>query len=190
MARRTLLITAAVVGVSTLVWLLFFGLPRWYGSKAARASAPASPAPPAVAGRKINARLFYVADDGTRLVGIERDVAFGDSMVEQARQIVEAQIAPVAEPLVSAIPADTKVRAVFVTDQGEAFVDLSRELINGHTGGSMSETLTVYTLVNALTVNLPAVTSVQLLIDGKPVDTLVGHVDVRRPLSKNLEWVQ
>jgi hypothetical protein len=47
--------------------------------------------------------------------------------------------------------------------------------------------LTIYTIVHALTFNLPAVTAVQLLVDGKEVDTLAGHVDLRRPLSKNLQ---
>ena len=40
-----------------------------------------------------------------------------------------------------------------------------------------------------LTVNLPAVTRVQILVDGKEVDTLAGHVDLRHPLAKSLEWV-
>ena len=47
----------------------------------------------------------------------------------------------------------------------------------------------MYTIVNALTDNLPAITAVQILIDGHEVDTLAGHVDLRRPLRKNLEWV-
>ena len=50
--------------------------------------------------------------------------------------------------------------------------------------------LTIYTIVNALTVNLPAVTSVQVLVDGKEVDTLAGHIDLRQPLAKNLSWIQ
>ena len=79
---------------------------------------------PAAPGRKIKARLFYVADDGTRLTSVERDVAFGEGAVEQAREIVAAQIAPVAEPLVSAIPPGTTLRAVFITRTGDAFVDL------------------------------------------------------------------
>ena len=45
-------------------------------------------------------------------------------------------------------------------------------------------------LVDALTVNLPAISAVQVLIDGREVETLAGHVDLRRPLSKNLRWVQ
>ena len=62
-------------------------------------------------------------------------------------------------------------------------------IVAKHPGGSLDEIFTVYTLVNALTVNLPAVTRVQILVDGKEVDTLAGHVDLRHPLSKSMEWV-
>jgi len=44
--------------------------------------------------------------------------------------------------------------------------------------------------VNALTVNLPAIQRVQILIDGKEVDTLAGHIDLRHPLQKQLKWVK
>ena len=54
-----------------------------------------------------------------------------------------------------------------------------------HPGGSLDELLTVHAIVDALTVNLPSITSVQILIDGKEVDTLAGHVDLRRPLPAN-----
>jgi len=27
-------------------------------------------------------------------------------------------------------------------------------------------------------------------VDGKEVETLSGHIDLRRPLAKNLTWVQ
>ncbi len=49
---------------------------------------------------------------------------------------------------------------------------------------------TIYSIVNALTVNLPAITRVQILIDGKEADTLAGHVDLRHPLQKNLKWTE
>ena len=166
------------------------GLPASAGSTTATAATTAPPAVPAAPGRKIKARLFYVADDGTRLTSVERDVAYGDGVDAQAREIITAQIAQVAEPLVSAIPRGTTLRAVFITKSGDAYVDLSREARTAHPGGTVNELLTVYTIVNALTANLPAVTAVQLLVDGKEVDTLSGHVDLRRPLAKNLTWVQ
>jgi spore germination protein GerM len=115
---------------------------------------------------------------------------YGDGADDQAREIIAAQIAPPVAPLVSAVPPGTTLRAVFITKSGDAYVDLSREARSAHPGGTLNELLTVYTIVNALTANLPAVTAVQLLIDGKEVDTLSGHVDLRRPLVKNLAWVQ
>jgi spore germination protein GerM len=150
--------------------------------------APAAVAPePAAAGKKIKAQLFYVSDDGMRLVGVERDVPYAEKPVEQAREILNAQMTPVAAPLVSAVPPGTVLRALFLTESGQAYVDLSRDVASAHPGGSLSEMLTIYTIVHALTFNLPAVTAVQLLVDGKEVDTLAGHVDLRRPLSKNLQ---
>jgi spore germination protein GerM len=191
--NRRVALAATVVAIAAFTVLVLIarrGLPSADRRIAAKpAGAPAAPAaaPP---GRKIKARLFYVADDGARLTSVERDVAYGEGPDEQAREIIAAQIAPVSAPIVSAIPIGTTLRAVFITKSGDAYVDLSRETRTSHPGGTVNELLTVYTIVNALTVNLPAVTGVQVLIDGKEVDTLSGHVDLRRPLTKNLAWVQ
>ena len=188
-SRRILLLGALTTLVAAFAWLLFVTLPARYKRATAPTAAARVPAPP-TPGRKIKAHLFYVAADGTRLTDLEQDVAFGEGTVEQARQIVEAQIAPTVEPLVSAVPPGTKLRALFVTDRGEAFVDFSGELVTRHSGGSTDEMLTVYTIVDALTANLPAVTSVQVLVEGKQIETLAGHVDLSRPLAKNLSWVE
>jgi hypothetical protein len=146
-------------------------------------------APPAVETRKIKARLFYVAEDGVRLVPGEREVTFGATTLEQARRIIEAQLEPVAPPLVSAIPPGTRLRALYLTDTNEAFVDLTAEVRSAHPGGLTNEILTVYAVVDALTVNLPALAGVQILVDGREVDTLAGHVDLRRPLTRSNLWV-
>jgi germination protein M len=190
MTRRAIAVSGVVVTAVVLAWLLFVGLPRWYGPRPNTPVAAPAAAAPAAAGRKIKARLFYVAEDGVHLTRVERDVTYGEGTLEQAREIVAAQLAPVAEPLLSAIPAGATLRALFITEGGEAYVDFSPEFMTGHTGGSVDELLTIYTIVDALTENLPAVTAVQLLIDGKEVDTLAGHIDLRSPLAKNLAWVQ
>jgi spore germination protein GerM len=182
---------AIVMLIAVIVVVARRGIAPFANQPAAKpAAAAAAPAPAAAPGRKIKARLFYVAEDGTRLASVERDVAYGEGPDDQAREIIAAQIAPVAEPLVSAIPPGTTLRAVFITKNGDAYVDLSREARTAHPGGTVNELLTVYTIVNALTVNLPAVNAVQVLVDGKEVDTLSGHIDLRRPLAKNLSWVE
>ena len=190
MSRRARIAGGGTAVAVVLVLAIVSGLPRWRKRAAPAAGGTAPAATPAAPGRKIKARLFYVAEDGVRLIGVERDVAYGEGPAEQAREIITAQIAPAAAPLVSAVPAGTTLRALFVTERGEAYVDLSRDVVSAHPGGTLSETLTVYTLVNALTANLPAIAAVQVLVEGKEVETLSGHVDLRRPLAKNLSWVQ
>ena len=187
--RRVAGLVALTAAAAGLAWLLFAGLPRWYGAPDG-GDARVTPGGQAASVRKIKARLFYVSDDGTKLTGVEHDVPYAEGTVDQAKAILSAQIAPADEPLVSAVPQGTTLRALFVTAAGEAYVDLSRELMAAHPGGSLNELLTIYTLVDALTLNLPAISSVQLLVDGKEVDTVAGHVDVRRPLLKNLDWIQ
>nr|MBA2354951.1 GerMN domain-containing protein [Acidobacteriota bacterium] len=88
-----------------------------------------------------------------------------------------------------AIAEGTKVRQMFVTEDGTAFVDLSKQAVANHRGGSLDELFAVYAIVNAVTVNLPAIKAVQIMVDGQEVDTLAGHVDLRHPLPRNLSWV-
>ena len=188
MSRRPTAVLATIAPAIAGGWILFVGLPRWYGPSIPR-PVP-TPAVPAAAERKITATLYYVADDGTELVGVQREVPFGEPVTEQARRIVEAQIAAAGAPLASAVPAGTTLRSLYLTDKGEAFVDLSGEVRTKHPGGALDEIFTVYTIVNVLTVNLPAIQRVQILIDGKEADTLAGHVDLRYPLQKQLKWIK
>jgi hypothetical protein len=135
---------------------------------------------------RIKATLYFASADGLGLVPVEQEIPLAQGTVAQARAVVEAQLAAIPpEPLAATIPEGTKLRGVYVSERNEAFVDLDGTVRAKHPGGSMNELFTVYTIVNAVTANLPDVRQVQLLIDGQEVDTLAGHVDLRRPLRKN-----
>ena len=192
MTRRQLALFAGIAAIALGAgWVLFIGLPRWYGPKPAQPQGSGdAPGTAAAAERKITATLYYISEDGMSLVGAQREVPFGDPIVEQARRIVEAQLVDAPEPLASAVPPGTTLRAVYISERGDAFVDLTGEVTSRHTGGALDELFTVYAIVNALTVNLPAITRVQILVNGKEVDTLAGHVDLRHPLQQNLKWVR
>lgn len=188
MMRRRIAIAAAVaVAIGLAAWGLTLALERVM-------RAPAEPlpeqsvAPPAAAApvRHITATLFYASSDAQHLVPVQREVLFGEGPVEQGRQIVAAQLtAPPAPPLVTAVPPGATLRNFYVSERGEAFVDLGPEIVAAHPGGSAAELLTVYAIVNAVTANLPSISRVQILIDGKEADTLAGHVDLRRLLRRN-----
>jgi spore germination protein GerM len=187
---RPAVIGAIVLATACVSALVIVGVQRFRPPPVATPGTTSVTTAAATPGRKIKAQLFYVGADGSMLTSVERDVAYGEQTLDQAREILTAQILQPESPLVSAVPAGTALRALFVTGQGEAFVDLSRDVAAAHPGGSLNELLTIYTIVDALTLNLPAITSVQLLVDGKEVDTLAGHIDLRRPLTKNLDIIQ
>lgn len=189
MSRRTLVIGAiAFVTVAGGWWLAARFSARRANGQAAPTVTTATAAP--ADARKITATLYFVSEDGMSLVGVQREVPFGETVLDQAKQIVTSQLAVAPGPLVSAIPPETTMRALYLTERGDAFVDLSADARTRHSGGALDELFTVYTIVNALTTNLPAVKRVQILIEGKEVDTLAGHVDLRHPLQKNLKWVK
>jgi Sporulation and spore germination len=147
---------------------------------------PPSPAPSPVAETPPQSReviLYFGAVDGTHLVAESREL--NDCGDDQAclRSILHALIAgPIGEgaPI---IPPHTELRGISEDDQGLATVDFSAELVNGHPGGSMSELLSVYAVVDSLAVNFPYLRQVRFLVEGKPVETLKGHVDLRQPLA-------
>jgi len=183
--------TAIAIGAALIalgVWLVFAKLPDFLSREPdATAGAPVARGSDA---KKIQATLFYVSDDGSELVPVNREVLYGATPGEQAKHILDVQVQPAPEGYASSIAAGTSVRAVFVTERGEAYVDLSPEAAAAHTGGALNEALAVFAIVNALTTNLPTVTSVQILLDGKEVDSLAGHVDLREPLTRTPNWVR
>jgi hypothetical protein len=180
-----------VTGILLLA-LLAWGVTALLERLAQPAPAPVSAAPGTASPETphISATMFYASPDGDALIPVRREVELAEGLEAQGRQIVASQLAPAPEPHVSPIPSGTTLRAFYVTERGDAFVDLSREVSAAHPGGSMNELLTVQAIVNAVIANLPAVKRVQLMVDGREVDTIAGHVDVRRPLTRDTSLIR
>ena len=178
-------IGATALGVALVAW----GASRIVERVVAPLPPPgaATPAPAAPASvPHIIATLYYASSDGRSLAAVKREVPLADGARAQGREILISQLGPAPVPYVSLTPPATKLRAFYVTDRGDAFVDLTSEISTEHPGGSTRELLTVQAIVNAVTANLSAVQRVQILIDGKEADTLAGHVDLRRPFERRL----
>ena len=183
--RRALVALVVILAAGALGWAIFWWLPGIVSPQKATRGGSAMADVPADSGRTIRATLFYANENGDGLVGVEREVPQADDTAEQARNILDRLLEPAPAPLLQVVPEATRVRTVFLITGGTAYVDLTGEVASTHPGGSLDELLTVYAIVDALTVNLPSITGVQILIDGKEVDTLAGHVDLRRPLPAN-----
>jgi germination protein M len=67
-----------------------------------------------------------------------------------------------------------------------AFVDLSREVMENFSGGVQNEALLVYAIVNTAN-SVPGVQKTQLLVEGKKVDSIGGHLEASEPLASHSE---
>jgi len=185
--RRFLPLAIGIVLLALLAWGVTTMLERLTARNVETAVATSKPAPNETP--HIAATLFYATPEGDALTPIRREIPLAEGVVAQGRQILISQFEAPPSPYVSAIPKGTTLRAFYVTDKGDAFVDLSG-ISAGHPGGSLTELLTVHAIVNAVTANLPAVQRVQILVDGKEVDTIAGHVDIRRPLARDTSLIR
>ncbi len=192
------------VGLAGLLATVALTAPRWAAllrtpaasveteEPAAEETAPPAAeaaGPGAGAGRRINVRLYFEAPDREGLLPEERDVAFSSDLAQQLQTVVEELAKGSTTGLVATLPEGTRVLEVFVQARGVAFVDLSSEVGSGLPGGSKAELLTVYSIVNTIVTNFPAVSRVRILVDDQPVASLGGHVDVSRPLPPDMTLV-
>lgn len=153
-------------------------------------SAPAQPSPTPGAARRIHVRLYFEAAERRGLLSEEREVAFLPDLALQLRTVVEELAkGPQAPNLLPTLPPETRVLEVFVHAGGVVFLNLSGDVRSGLAGGSQTELLTVYSVVNTIVTNFPATTRVQILVDDQAVASLSGHVDLSRPLPPDMTLV-
>ena len=188
------------LGLLTLLLVVVLTAPRWTrlltrtvpgeeGAEEAAAAHVPEPEGPAAVEQKITVKLFFLAPDQPALLIEDREVAYSTDLARQVRTVVEELVKGPQKGLVASLPAETKVIDSFVTAAGVAYVDLSKEASLKHPGGSRGELLSVYSVVNSLTSNFPAVKRVQILVDDRQVPTLAGHVDLTRPLSSDMTFL-
>lgn len=105
-------------------------------------------------------------------------------MVGIARETIQQLCAgPENTELEPTLPVGTKLLDIDIRD-GLCTVDFSRELVERHSGGSETEYLTVYSIVNTLT-QFSTVEQVQILVEGRIIKTIAGHVGVATPLVRD-----
>jgi len=186
------------VGLLALLTTVTLSAPRWSGllrqplvSLDEEADdTPASPpaAAETEAARRINVRLYFEAPQTDGLLPEERSIVLATDLARQLKVLVEELAKGSQTGLLPTLPEGTRVLEVFVTGRGVAYVNLSREAAE-LPGGSRTELLTVYSIVNSLAANFPAVRRVQLLVEDRVVPSLAGHVDLSRPLPADMTLV-
>jgi spore germination protein GerM len=133
--------------------------------------------------------LFFLREDDGLLVAEQREIAADASIVREAEAVITELIKGSRGELVSPLPPETKLSQLFITKEGTAYVDFSRDLIDNHPSGAAAEISTVYAVVNSLAYNFKSIKKVFILIDGEERETLAGHLSLDRPFSPNYSLI-
>jgi len=127
--------------------------------------------------------LYFPAADRDALVAETRAIVATSGPAERGTQILAGLLeGPTVEGAARAVPEGTTLRQLWVREDGTAYADFSDELARGQAGGSSDEILSVYAIVDSLTMNVPSIRRVGILVAGRERETLAGHLDIRLPL--------
>jgi spore germination protein GerM len=135
-------------------------------------------------------KLMFLAEERSGFVPEEREIVADEASPSlEAREIVAELIKGSRTGLLSAVPSETKLIQVYVTKDGTAYVDFSREFAECHPSGTSAEMETIYAVVDSLAYNLTSVKKVCLLIDGEERETLAGHIAINRPIPPDFTLI-
>lgn len=126
----------------------------------------------------VNHEYVMTGDDSLeRIIPVEKTVTAGERPLEEII-LAELQKEPQDEELATALE---NIRILSVeTAENIAYVNLSSEQLSG---GSMQESLVLQQIVYSL-LELENIQGVQILVDGSKRETLMGHIFIEEPLTR------
>jgi spore germination protein GerM len=170
----------SVVVVLVLVIVLF----RGEGGEKIKAAAEVSPAEsepePVPPGEAKTVTLFFLSEEDSLLHAEGREILADSSLTGEAEQVVKALIRGSEKGFVNPLPPETLLRQIFVTKEGVAYVDFSKDIMENHPSGSSAELGTVYSIVNTLAYNFKPIKKVFILVEGGEKETLGGHINLNQ----------
>jgi hypothetical protein len=132
----------------------------------------------------------YFSDQQERFLKSEKRFINKESdNAMQAKEIVKALLDGSKNGLVNTFPKGVSVRDVKISGDGIALVNFSKDLIKSYEGSSTSEMATIYSLTNSITQNIPSIKKVKILVEGKEIPSIKGHISTRKAFSPDLELI-
>ncbi len=126
-------------------------------------------------------RIYYPA--GGRLQMEERKAQRKTPQMTVAEAVISEFLKGPVNVSVSEIPKDTKLIGLYRGDDGVLYVDLSDEFRRNFGGDAAAEFLLLRGLYESLISNVYDITDVKILIEGREMESLGGHLYLSYPLK-------
>jgi len=165
---------AAVLGMSIYVWRM-----RGRAAATPAPSADSRPVVAPIAGNTERVTLVVAYDDIGILRAQAAQIPMPSVRQQRAEEVLRALIALYLDKSSPhPLPPGSDIRSVYLVDPGLAVIDVNAALADGHRSGVLAEELTVASLVQTLSANIPGILKVKILVEGKQRETLAGHADL------------
>jgi len=182
MIPRHLAIAVAVMLVIALGMGFFVWRMRGRSSASESAINRIAPVAPPVTGPTEQVTLYLADDDLGMLRASAALTPLPSGRQQRGEELLRALLSAYGgKSSHHVLGSGSEVRAFYLVDPGLAVIDLNSAFADGHRSGVLVEELTVASLAKTLSANLPGVTQIQFLVDGKQRDTLAGHADLSGP---------
>jgi spore germination protein GerM len=175
-----------MIGVGVMLTaVLLAGLYLWHVQGREQAMQPATadsqPVAPPVSGPTEQITLYVADDDAGVLRPQSARIPLPGGRQQRAAEIIRALLSTYLDHTSThVLPPASDIHDVYLVDPGVAVIDMNSAFADGHRSGILVEELTVASLVQTLAANVPGITGVRILVDGKQRDTLAGHADLTR----------
>jgi len=179
MIPRHLIIGVAVLlaialGMSFYVWRV-----RSHVDRSQVSAVNTQPVAPPVSGSNEQVTLYVAYDDAGVLRPKPVRIPLPAGRQERAAEILRALLTLYLDKFSPhPLGAGSEIRDVYLIDPGLAVVDLNAAFADGHRSGVLVEELTVVSLIQTLSANIPGITRVKILVEGNERETLAGHADL------------
>jgi len=143
------------------------------------AALDATPLAPPVSGPMERVILFIAHDEDGTLRPESAQIPMPSDRQQRAEELLRTLVSRYLEKnSTHRLGAGAEVRSVFLVDPGGAVIDLNSAFADTHRSGVLVEVLTVASLIHTIAANVPGISKVKILIDGKERETLAGHADL------------
>lgn len=177
MMPRHLLIGVVVLLALALVMGIYVGRVR--RSAGIETAADKAPVPPPASGPTEQVTLWVAYDDSGSLRAQSAKIPLPAGRQERAQELLRALLAIYLDKASPHPLGDgSEVRDVYLVDPGVAVIDTNSAFADRHRSGVLIEELTVASIVQTLSTNIPGIVRVKILVDGKERQTLAGHADL------------
>jgi hypothetical protein len=142
-------------------------------------AADSAPVAPVVGGKQEQIQVLVAYDDDQVLRWRTADVFLPADRGLRARETLRSVLAQYLQtPSPHPLARGADIKDVYFINPETMVVDTTAQFADGHPSGIMLEEMTLTSLIETLTANVPGVTKVKFLVDGKERETLAGHADL------------